>query len=250
MCKSCGNTARINDLPLDEGRIWAASGGSGEVRVYDSETGELLATYTFDAGFLNDLVATPEAVYVTDSFRPQLLVVPLGEGGALPEADAVEVLPISGELEYTVGAFNVNGIVSSPAGLVVVQSADGELFRVDPATGEGARIDIGEASVGNGDGLELVGQTLYVVRNQLNQVAVFELDEMATTATQVAELSSDDLDVPTTAAALGTDLWAVNARDFGEGGPDTEYWISRLDTSAIGGQIMDETQEAAAADDA
>ena len=246
-----GSEGRVSvglDAEPGAGRIWAAGGGSGEVRVYDSETGDLLVTYTFDAGFLNDVVATPEAVYVTDSFMPQLLVIPLGEGGALPETDAVEVLPISGELEYTPGTFNVNGIVSSPAGLVVVQSADGELFRVDPATGEGALIDIGEASVSNGDGLELVGQTLYVVRNQLNQVAVFELDEGATTATQVAELSSDDLDVPTTAAALGSDLWAVNARDFGQGGPGEEYWITRLDTSAIGGESVDDAEGAAAGD--
>lgn len=243
-----GSEGRVSvgiDAETDAGRIWAAGGATGEVRAYDSETGELLATYAFEAGFLNDVVATPGAVYATDSFMPQLLVVPLGEGGALPEPDAVEVLPISGELEYTEDAFNVNGIVSSPAGLVVVHSTDGELFRVDPATGEGTRIDIGEASVSNGDGLELVGQTLYVVRNQLNQVAVFELDEGATTATLVAELSSDDLDVPTTAASLGSDLWAVNARDFGQGGPDAEYWITRLDAPAMGGQMRDDTGEMA-----
>ena len=65
---------------------WLAATG-GEVRVYDSESGELLATYPFEAGFLNDVVVTPDAVYVTDSFMPQLVVVPLGEDGALPALD-------------------------------------------------------------------------------------------------------------------------------------------------------------------
>jgi sugar lactone lactonase YvrE len=237
-----GRVAAGIESEPDAGRIWAAGGDTGEVRAYDSESGELLATYSIEAGFLNDVVATPDAVYVTDSFVPQLIVIPLGADGALPEPDAAEALPISGELEYVEG-FNVNGIVSSPAGLVVVHSTDGELFRVDPATGEASRIDIGEASVTAGDGLELDGRTLYVVRNRLNQVAAFELDEGATAAVQVAELTSPDLDVPTTVAVLGFDLWAVNARDFGQGPPETEYWITRLDAPAGDAEAMDDAGE-------
>ena len=138
------------------GRLWAAGANSGEVRAYDSGTGELLASYPFEAGFLNDLAATPEAIYVTDSFVPQILVIPLGEDGALPEAEQTQVLPISGDLEYGEG-FNVNGIVATPAGLVVVHSGSGELFRVDPASGESTRIDTGTATLTAGDGLELDG---------------------------------------------------------------------------------------------
>jgi sugar lactone lactonase YvrE len=218
------------DPTTDGSLIWAAGGPTGEVRAYDSETGELLATYPVEAGFLNDVAVTDEAVYVTDSNIPQIITIPLADEG-VPEADAVTALPISGELEYVEG-FNVNGIVAAPAGLVVVHSASGSLFLIDPASGESRGIDIGEASVSNGDGLELDGQTLYVVRNQLNQVAVFELADDASSATLVGELTSDDLDVPTTAALVGSDLWAVNARDFGQGGPEMEYWITRLDTSA------------------
>ena len=51
-------------------RLWVAGAASGEVRVYDATTGELLATYRFEAGpagmFLHDLVVTRDAVYVTD----------------------------------------------------------------------------------------------------------------------------------------------------------------------------------------
>ena len=219
------------------GRLWAAGGPTGEIRAYDAASGELLETYPVEAGFLNDVVATDGAVYVTDSFMPQLLVIPLGEGGALPAPEEATSLAIGGELEYADG-FNVNGIVATDAGLVVVHSAEGQLYRIDPASGEAALIDIGEASVSNGDGLELDGQRLYVVRNQLNQVVAFDLDEGTTTATLVGEASSDDFDVPTTAALIGDDLWAVNARFGTEPAAESEYWITRVD--APGGDMAED----------
>ena len=223
-------------LEADEanGRLWVAGGDTGEVRAYAADTGELLETYKFEAGFLNDLVVTPEAVYVTDSFMPQILVVPLGEGGALPAADETEVLSLGGDIEYGEG-FNVNGIEAVPAGLVVVHSSTGELFRVDPASGEATRIDLGDATLTAGDGLTVDGSTLYVVRNELNQIAVLELDEGATSATQVAELTNEGFDVPTTVAVMGDDLWAVNARFGTDPTPETEYWITRLDAPVQGG---------------
>jgi streptogramin lyase len=223
-------------LEADEanGRLWVAGGDTGEVRVYAADGAELLETYRFEAGFLNDLVATPEAVYVTDSFMPQILVVPLHKDGSLPASDQGRVLPISGELEYGDG-FNANGIVAAPAGLIVVHSSAGELFRVDPASGVSSRIDLGDATVSAGDGMELDGDTLYVVRNQLNQIAVLELDDGATSATQVAELGDDGFDVPTTVALRGDDLWAVNARFGTEATPDTEYWVTRLDAAPAEG---------------
>jgi streptogramin lyase len=221
-------------LEADEanGRLWVAGGDTGEVRVYAADGAELLETYRFEAGFLNDLVATPDAVFITDSFMPQILVVPLGEDGSLPPPDQARALPISGDLEYGEG-FNANGIVAVPAGLIVVHSSAGELFRVDPASGVSARIDLGDATVTAGDGMELDGDTLYVVRNQLNQIVVLELDEGATSATQVAELSDEGFDVPTTVALVGDDLWAVNARFGTEATPDTQYWVTRLDATPV-----------------
>jgi outer membrane protein assembly factor BamB len=210
-----------------QGRLWVAGGATGEVRTYDVSTGELLGTFPVDAGFLNDAAVTPEAAYITDSFMQQLVVVPLGAEGQLPDLDAVTVLPISGDLEYGDG-FNVNGIVSTDAGLVVVHSGSGDLYRIDPASGESTRIDIGDAALSAGDGLELDAGTLYVVRNQFGQVVALELDEDVTRATAVGNFTSSDLDVPATAALVGEDLWAVNARFGTAAGPETEYWITRL----------------------
>src|SRR5215207_4070601 len=56
------------EYEADADRLWIAGGPTGQVRVYDASSGELLETYVFSpAGFLNDLVVTDEAVYVTDS---------------------------------------------------------------------------------------------------------------------------------------------------------------------------------------
>jgi hypothetical protein len=49
-------------------RLWVAGATTGTVRVYAASTGALLKQYVFSpAGFLNDLVVTKDAVYVTDS---------------------------------------------------------------------------------------------------------------------------------------------------------------------------------------
>lgn len=223
----------VAGIEHDDGRLWAAGVNGGEVRAYDAETGALLATYPFESGFLNDVVATDEAVYVSDSFVPQVAVIPLGEEGALPDPADTFVLPISGDLEYGEG-FNANGIVAAPAGLVLVHSGLGQLYRVDPETGDSSLIDTADAELTAGDGLELVDQTLYVMRNRLGpsivgEIVALELDEELTSGSLVGTVSSDDWDVSTTVAAIGEDLWSVNARFGTDVTPDTEYWMSRVD---------------------
>ena len=212
----------------EAGRLWTAGATTGEVRAYDAGTGELLEAYPFEAGFLNDVAVTPEAVYISDSFVPQIAVVPIGDDGALVAPDEAFVVPITGDLQYGEG-FNANGIVATPAGLVLVHSGLGQLFLVDPATGASTLIDTGEADLTAGDGLELVGQTVYVMRNRMGEIVAVELDEQATTGVVTGTATSDDFDVPTTVAAVGDDLWVVNARFGTDATPETAYWMSRVD---------------------
>jgi strictosidine synthase-like protein len=223
-----GGTAVGTEYEARANRLWVAGGGTGAVRVYNATTGALLQTYQFGAGrFLNDLVATREAVYVTDSLMQQLVVIPLGPTGALPAPTAAHTIPLSGDIQYVAG-FNVNGIVASRGWLIIVQSNTGQLFRVDPATGSAQEIDLGGASASFGDGLELVGSTLYAVRNQLNRVAVFRLGAGLVSAQLLGEITSADLNVPTTAAFSAGRLWAVNARFGTTPTPTTPYWITPL----------------------
>lgn len=211
------------------GRIWVAGGGTGDVRAYSARTGKLLRTYHFAAtpSFLNDLVVTRTGVYVTDSLNQQLDVIPLGRHGKLPKPEKAFVLPLTGDIKFQAG-FNANGIVAKSGWLILVQSNTGQLFRVDPRTGKGRAIDLGGYFVLNGDGLELHGRTLYVVRNQSNLVAVFRLGERLKSARLLGELKSTGLDIPTTAAFSLGRLWAVNARFTTPPTPTTPYWITRL----------------------
>lgn len=224
------------------GRLWAAGGRTGEVRAYDAASGELLRTYTVDAGFLNDLVATPEAIYVTDSFMPHLVVIPLRPDGGLRGTGRVTTLPLSGDLVFGDGDYNANGIVATDDGLILVQSQPGALFHVDPESGETRAIDVGDAELLWGDGLELGGTRLYVARNRFDVVSVVELDPETGNARLVEQLTSDALDVPSTAALIDGDLWAVNAR-FGTDAPaEAAYWLTQLDVGAGGDTAPDETQ--------
>ncbi len=106
----------------------------------------------------------------------------------------------------------------------------GELYRVDPATGESALIDSGDVELTAGDGLELDGSTLYVVRNRLNQIVSLELDEAPRVRRPWWERSPLRTSMcPPPWRMLGDDLWAVNARFGTDATAETEYWMTRVD---------------------
>jgi hypothetical protein len=220
-------------LHLDwRGRLWVAGANNHTIRVYNAASGALLQTYEFPtAGFINDLAITRRGVYATDSNNQQLAVVPFGKHGALPAPSAATLLPLTGDLSYSAG-FNANGIVAMGRWLILVQSNEGLLFRVDPKTGATEQIDTAGYSVTAGDGLALRKNRLYVVRNQVNLVAVLNLKSDALSASLVGEITSaGNLDVPTTATFAFDKLYVVNAR-FGNPTPTTaDYWITRLPTS-------------------
>ena len=207
----------------DRGRLFVAGGGTGKAFVYDAKSGALVRELQLATGggatFVNDVVVTKRAAYFTDSNRAVLYRVALSKKGA--PAHAATALPLGGDFQLVAG-FNTNGIDATPNGktLVIVQSATGTLFRVDPKTGHAKAIDLGGASVSNGDGLLLHGRTLYVVQNQLNRIAVVELAKGFASGTVARTITDPHFDVPTTIDAFGSDLYAVNAR-FGTPSPST-----------------------------
>jgi sugar lactone lactonase YvrE len=214
-------------------RLFVAGGPTGMAFVYDAQTGAELAAYQLaPAGtttFVNDVVVTGEAAFFTDSLNPQLYVVPFGPDGQLPAQEEVRTLPLTGDLQYLPG-FNVNGIAAANGGqvLMVVQSNTGLLFSVDPDTGVTSQVDLGGASLTNGDGLLLRDRTLYVVRNRLNMIAVVQLDGSLKSGRLVDVLTDPDFDVPTTIAFQAGRLYAVNAR-FGNPDPaNARYDIVRV----------------------
>ncbi len=214
-------------------RIWVAGvgpplNGSGDVRVYDASSGALLATYQPPGvGLLNDVAVTRTAVYVTDSGFPQLVVIPLARDGALPPPTAASILPVGGDMLQTPG-FNLNGIVAEDGVLLVAQSSTGKLFRVDPATGVAAELDLGGVNLGYPDGLELLGHTLYVVRPFQNRVTVVSLGAHLTGGVVLGDLIDPSFDIPSTATVAAGRLWAVNLRFTTPPEPTTPYWITQL----------------------
>jgi hypothetical protein len=129
-----------------------------------------------------------------------------------------------------VPGFNLNGIDATANGktLVAVQSNTGKLFTIDPATGATRLIDLGGATLMNGDGILLHGKTLYVVQNRDNKVAVVRLASNLASGTVQRTITDSDLDVPTTLARHGKRLYAVNARFTTPPGPTTTYSVVQL----------------------
>ena len=215
-------------MKLDRrGRLWVAGGPDGDAKVVDIRSGAVLATYDLaDAPtFVNDVVLSDGAAWFTDSQRAVLYRVPAGKRLT---GEPTEV-PLGGAWHQVPG-FNANGITTTPDGaaLLVVQSATGFLFRVDPATGEATRVDLGSYLLSNGDGLLVHGRTLYAVQNQENKVAVLRLDRTGTTGQLVDTLTSSQFDVPTTVARFGRALYLPNAR-FGNPQPATAtYTVTRV----------------------
>ncbi|MEV2221116.1 superoxide dismutase [Nocardia vinacea] len=216
-------------LQLDHrGRLFVAGGSSGDARVVDTRTGVVSASYrlgTPPGTFVNDVVLTSAGAWFTDSRTPVLYHLPVGRDGALPPPEAVVRLPLTGDIAYVPGAFNANGIVGTPdgAGLIIVQSVTGRLFRVDPATGTTRRIAIGTETVPDGDGLLLYGSTLFVVQNRRNVITVIALDAVGATGTVERRLTDPRFDTPTTIAAFGDRLYLPNARLTTPQSPTTPY---------------------------
>jgi sugar lactone lactonase YvrE len=217
-------------LEFDRGRLFVAGGATGKGFVYDGH-GSLVRELVFvtDANpkFVNDVVATRHAAYFTDSNRAVLYRVELGANGA-PAATAT-TLQLTGDFQLVAG-FNLNGIDATQDGrtLIVVQSATGKLFRVDAATGATKLIDLGGATVTNGDGLLLHGRTLYVVRNQNNEIAVVKLDKGLASGKITRTITNSHFDVPTTIDRFGKWLYAVNARFGTTPTPSTPYSVVRV----------------------
>ena len=215
-------------IELGRGRdLWAAGGADGDVKVVDTRTGRVRATYPLvvdpapGESFVNDVVVSGRTAWVTDSLQAALFRVRDG---------VVTRVPLTGAWTQTPGVNNANGIETTPDGraLLVVNSSNGLLYRVDPATGRATEVDLGGAVLTNGDGLTREGRTLLAVQNRLNQVAQLQLSRDGRSARLVRTLTSPDFDVPTTVARYRDALYLPNARFSTPPTPTTEYWVTRL----------------------
>lgn len=218
-------------IMFHDGRLFVAGGTAGTVRVLDPGSGKELASYTVGTTsktFVNDFTVLDGVVYATDTFDPVLHKLPLGENGELPAANQVETIALDG-VTYSEG-FNINGITTTPDGeaLLLVHTNTGLLYRVEESTGAAAPVDIGEADLTWGDGMLLEGNTLYVVRNLPNTVAVLELDDAGTTASLTDELTDPRFDTPTTIARFKDSFYLPNARFTATDPSSADFFVTAI----------------------
>lgn len=231
-----GETGRVAvGMEYDEstGILWVAGGRSGAVTAYDGRTGAELARYVVPGTrFLNDLTVSRRAVYVTDSLSAELVVIPLGRRGQLPAS--YQLLPLTGDFALAEGN-NANGIRVLPDGrLIIVQGNVGKLLTVNPANGRADQIELTGPALTGGDGLELRGNTLYVVYGfRTNEIAVVQLDGRARSGEVVGRLTDTELDRPTTATLVGGTLYVVNGRFSVPPTPTTPYSVVAVSPAEV-----------------
>src|SRR5919204_2770036 len=219
---SDGRTSATGLKVDDDGRLFIAGAATGKIFVYDTRTGALLGQFDNNLAttFLNDIAISRGDAYVTDSLDPTLYRVSIDEQGQ-PHFEAW--LDFRGTVFVYQPGFNANGIVASPDGryLVIVQSNTGKLFRVRIADQQVTQVDLGGATVTNGDGLVLQGHTLYVVRNANGLIAKVQLSGDFSSGRLVSSTSDPSFRFPTTAAIADGRLLVVNSQ-FDRRGPGLE----------------------------
>jgi hypothetical protein len=211
-------------------RLYVSGAQTGTARVY-SRFNKLIRAYrlTRKPSFINDVAVSRKAAFFTDSVNQRLYVLRWRSHHRLPKK--ARSLRLTGDLKYDADpdTFDLNGIVHPPgARLIAVQSWSGKLFLINSRTGRTREIDLGGGTVKNGDGLLLLGRTLYVVQNQDNQIAVVQLRKGLLSGTITRHLTDPDLDVPTTIIVRNRFLFAVNARFTTPATPTTPYEVVRV----------------------
>ena len=219
-----GRTTAIGIKAMGD-RLYVAGGPTGSVFIYDISSRELVRRVDTGAGgFINDLAVMRNGdVYVTDSQRPNLSRIP---------ARASEPVEIIEYPDFESGTFNANGIVRvDNRTLIFVNSGNGRLYRLDTRTERITTVDLGGRTLTNGDGMELRGRTLYVVRNRQELIAKVRLSRSARAGRVVSQTTDRTFRFPTTLDTARGRLLVVNSqfdrRSAGED-PEVPFTVSSI----------------------
>ena len=218
--------ASATGLKLDAGRLFVAGAGTGKVFVYDASSGDLIRSFDAQgAGFLNDLAINPQTgdVYITDSFVPILWRVPAEEVKSSPHTWRARTVAGSRRPSRSSvhgGQFQSqwhsrHSRRSLPAHRTVLYRQPLPDRHPNQA---GTQIDLGGATLTQGDGLVLTGNTLYVIRNQ-GFVTKISLERTSSQGSGGEHTGAVPEDFPTTGALVGGRLLVVNSQFDTEGGP-------------------------------
>ncbi|MEM8858405.1 MAG: hypothetical protein AAGD96_08795 [Chloroflexota bacterium] len=221
-----GRTTAVGMKIDGEGRLWVAGGATGQIFVYDTADGLLVASFTAPgAGFINDMAITDDGVYFTDSWNPILWRVT-----DLAQEEAEPWLDFTGTAINYVDGLNLNGIVATEDGstLIVVHSEEGELYRIDVASKAVSWIDTGTIPLTFGDGMVLIENTIYVLRNAFWELVEIQLSEDYTFGTGGEATYSEFFIYPTTLAFTGNTFLVVNSQFNNEGLPSLPFTLAQI----------------------
>lgn len=252
-------------LKIRSGLLYVAGASTGQIRVYDLAN-PTAAPKIFETGggFINDLdLDRGGNVFATDSTKSTIYKVTAAQvaaGTGTPEA-----IDVSSGIKSTPGQFNLNGIVAKRGELIVVNSFSGELFRItfagdnnddnDDDHGNRARaaqaartptikkIDLGAATVKNGDGLLIDRGRLLVVRGSNGATApaaganglidVVKLSRHRTRGRVGTPVFDASFSGPATVARLGKRLLVVNASFQAGPTADGNFTVSGIARNAV-----------------
>jgi len=197
-------------------QLWVAGGPTGTVAVIDvasAATVAVLKSPEDSHPFLNDLVLAGDGhAYVTDSFRPMLFRARQTQG---TPAVLEPWLDLTGTpIRYQPNQFNLNGIVASPDGrvLLAIQLVTGQLWRIDTSNKAVTEVRVDGGDLKNGDGLVLKGNDLFVLRNENNEIVRLALASGWASARVTQRIADPRLKYPTTAVATRDGLMIVNGQ--------------------------------------
>lgn len=221
-----GRTTAVGTKVDSEGRLWVAGGRTGQIFVYDTADASLVASFTAPgAGFINDMAITDDGVYFTDSWTPILWRVT-----DLTQEEAEPWLDFTGTVINFGDGLNLNGIVATEDGstLIVVHSDEGELYRIDVASKEVFWIDTGTIPLTFGDGMVLIDNTLYILRNSWWELVEIQLADDYSFGSGGAVTYSPLFIYPTTLAFTGSTFLVVNSQFNNEGQPTLPFTVAQI----------------------
>ncbi|MFE3776050.1 SMP-30/gluconolactonase/LRE family protein [Streptomyces sp. NPDC059122] len=218
-----------NGLKVDRaGRLWVIDSTAG-VAVYDLRDRRLIARFDVTGSarsFVNDLAITPDgSAYLTDSYRGVLYRVTPGQlaraaahGG---RAELTAAYDLSRVLHpVPAGTVTLNGIVADPSGryLLTVDMTAGTLYRVDLASGAVCQVALHGGDALHGDGLDMRGNTLWVVHNATDTISRWKVGDDGRSARRERAVTDRALQIPTTLVHSGGRMFVVRSQ-FDKGGP-------------------------------
>lgn len=211
-------------------RLYVAGGKGGRLHVYDLDTRRSVAQFdTGLTGFLNDVTVNPANgdVYVTDSFQPTIYrftAAQVAAGKGTPEkitiSPEVTSLPVGSNPPKP---FNANGLRFTPDNkyLLFDDLNDSALYRMTvppagrPAQRQITKVAVSGGSLGDADGLEFNGSTLYVADNGGERILNLALSADYTKATITKATTTPTFRTPTGMALVPNgQLIVANSRLF------------------------------------